>query len=224
MTVEVPVASWAALGYTPNKWQYENVHIRPERFIAGCTCRQCGKTTAMAAEIHKFMTEPRDSDGDAPLVGVMAVDFPRAELSVMRWHDWYVLAFGPDSLQINKNEHFINLPNGAKLRWFSAENPLGAAGYTFNAFFFDESQWISNNAWVKTRPAFQKKNAFVRAFGTPDTIEDAAWFRGLILRGADEDDPNHYSFGVDVWANPYATFEEILETLQDMTDDEIRML
>jgi len=70
----VPLAAWAALGYTPNAWQWDNVHTKTHRFIAGCTCRQCGKTMAMSAEIHNAMTRPADPiSGKHPYVGVMAV-------------------------------------------------------------------------------------------------------------------------------------------------------
>lgn len=179
----------------------------------------------MAAEIHTAMIRPRDPEtGDLPFVGVMAVDFDRAELPVLRWHEWYVTAFGADSIHMNQNRHFIRLPSGAMLRWFSAENPLGAAGPTYSDFFFDESQWVSNEAWVKTRPAFNARQARVKAFGTPDTVEESSWFRGLILRGQDESEPNHYSFGITVWENPYITYDEIAAMRSDMTDDEFRML
>ncbi|KKL60582.1 hypothetical protein LCGC14_2203920, partial [marine sediment metagenome] len=145
----VPLAAWAALGYTPNAWQWDNVHTKTHRFIAGCTCRQCGKTMAMSAEIHNAMTRPADPiSGKHPYVGVMAVDFDRADLPVMQWFEWYIAAFGADSAHINTNRHFIRLTSGALLRWFSSENPRGAAGPTYSDFFFDESQWIANEAWV----------------------------------------------------------------------------
>lgn len=217
------MAAWAAIGYQPNKWQLAHVHSRTERFIAGCTCRQCGKTTAMAGEIHNSMTKPPDLAGRQPFVGVMATDFDRAELPVLKWFEGYVTAFGGNSASINMNRHFVRLPTGAMLRWYSAENPAGAAGPTFSDFFFDESQWISNEAWTKTRPALNAREANVFAFGTPDTTHEDSWFHGLVLRGQD-DEEDHYSFGLTVWANPYITYEEIARMRSDMTDDEFRML
>jgi hypothetical protein len=222
--IELPTAAWSLLGYTPNGWQLKHIHTRHERFVVGCTCRQCGKSTGMAAEIHAAMTQPPDKSGEPPLVGVMAVDFPRAELPVLRWYEWYKRTFGDDAAHVNMNQHYIRLPNGAMLRWFSAEAPLGAAGYTFNRFFFDESQWISNEAFTKTRPAFNAKEARVTAFGTPDTAAGNTWFRGLYQRGQDADDPDVYSFRVNVWKNDYITFDEIVAMRADMTDDEFRML
>lgn len=213
------------LGYEPDRWQFEFIHSRGERYVAGCTCRQCGKSTGMAAEIHTAMTQRADQSGEPPLVGVMAVDFPRAEIPVMKWVEWYKRAFGGDSIHINLNEHFIRIKDtGAMIRWFSAESPLGAAGYTFSAFFFDESQWISNVAYVKTRPAFNARKARVFAFGTPDANEDSSWFRGLWNRGQDEDDTDAFSFRLDVFHNPHIDYDEIVAMRHDMTDDEFRML
>jgi hypothetical protein len=222
----LPLAAWRAMEYVPNAWAMKHIHSRHERWVVGCTCRQCGKSTGMAAEIQDAMTQPPDPSGDPPEVGVMAVDYPRAQIPVFRWRDWVQRAFGADIIESqNLNEHLLVMRHtGAKLRWFSAEAAASAAGYTFSHFFYDESQWIPDEAWTKTRPAFNARSARVKAFGTPDISDGSTWFQGLWLRGQDEEELDHYSFRVSVFENPWITMDEIASMREDMTEDEFRML
>lgn len=54
----VPAELWRRFGYSPNAWAMVHVHTSGARFNAVCTCRQCGKTEALAMEIADAMTAP----------------------------------------------------------------------------------------------------------------------------------------------------------------------
>ena len=70
----LPLLRWDIMGYQPNRWAVDHVHTRNERFIAGTTCRQCGKTWAAAMDIDMAMTASPDSFGRPPHVGVLSYD------------------------------------------------------------------------------------------------------------------------------------------------------
>lgn len=224
----VPQAAWAQLEYQPSQWAYCEVHHSTARFSAVCTCRQAGKTEALTFDIHESLTAPpREGDlkaGEPPWVGLVSYDYPHAELAIDRLiakYDRYM----PGFYHVNRNDHTLTVRyNGARLTWYSAENPESVAGPTFTALKFDESQFIPDVVWNKARPTLNVRKGTVRAFGTPDVTADQSWFRGLWLRGQDDESGTYHSATVDCFRNPWITLEEIAEARQTMSEREFRML
>ena len=54
----IPAAAWAKFGYAPNQWAYVHLHTSGVRYTTMTTCRQCGKTEALAMALHDAMTAP----------------------------------------------------------------------------------------------------------------------------------------------------------------------
>ena len=220
---------WKALGYTPNKWSYDNVHNREERFIVGTTGRQVGKTRTAALEIDAGMCEPINDFG-APWVGVLGSTYDKAELSVNEYIDTLTRVFGKNSYRVNQNKHELTIIDsaagtvGAKLKWLSADDPYGVVGYTFSKLVVDEAQAVSDEVFFKIRPTIDVKNASVVVFGTPDISQAQSWFEGMWLRGQDPLDTEYHSFSVASWETPWMKPETILDAKASMPDVEFRRL
>jgi hypothetical protein len=213
------------LGYTPNRWAYEQVHTSSARFNTFCTCRQCGKTETLSMLIHEAATETPDPVFGPPRVGVLSYDYDHAEMSVFRWLDRLKVAGIP--FKANINEHTVHLPwNGnAEVRWLTAENPWSVAGWTWSDFFVDEAQAVGDEVYQKMRPGLDVRMARLFAFGTPDVVPDQTWFEGLFLRGQDPDEMNYHSFTLPCYENPWMTLEAVREAREgNMTPEVFRML
>lgn len=228
-TKDVPALAWEMIGYQPNGWAYRHIHRSGARFNTYCTCRQCGKTESLSAEIlDALTTPPRASDPkggyDPPHVGVLSFDYPHAEMSINKFLSRVHKAYGQDWYSLNKNEHTITIPStGAILRWMSADNPLSVQGWTLSSGFVDEAQNVTDEVWHNFRPCLSVRQAPLFVFGTPDPVPGNSWYYGTYLRGLDEDEPNYHSFTLSCYDNKWATQEDILDAKASMTEREFRM-
>ncbi len=221
----VPDIRWSLLGYQPNRWAYDHVHGKAERFASYVTSRQCGKTYAAALEIDAGMTEPVDELFGPPHVGVLSYDYKRAELSVMRYLGMVKKAFGDDYIKVNMNKHEAFIPTtGAHLTWLSADDPDAGIGFTFSFVVIDEGQRVSDAVIDKIWPAFDARMAKIRAFGTPDITPDQTWFRGMYMRGQDPTDVDYYSYTLSWHDNPWMTREAVDRAREVLPEREFRML
>jgi hypothetical protein len=223
--VELPWRGWMAMEYEPSVWGHNMIHNRTERFLIGCTTRQCGKTTTSAGQIWAELTRPNHPIFGAPWVGVVSYDYEHAEMLVFRFLDAAFAAFGADAFEVNLNKRRIKLKaTGATLSWHSSDHPASLAGPTFSTVFIDEAQLVVDEAWNKLRPTLNVRKARVIATGTPDLAPDQTWFHGLYLRGQVGEDPEYHSFTITCWDNPWITYEEIKDARGTMSIDEFRML
>lgn len=174
-------------------------------------------------EIHDALTKPAHPEFGPPFVGVLSFDFPHALIPIDRYMEALKKAGIPVASQ-NMNEHWLKLENGATLRWFSADDEYTVAGYTYSAFFIDEAQKVPDPVWHKLRPALDVRQAYLRAFGTPDVIPEQSWFEGLFLRGQDPEETNYHSFTLPVQQNRWISQESIREAWETLTEREFRML
>jgi hypothetical protein len=205
------------------------VHDREERFIAGTTARQVGKTVTGSMEIDMGMSEPMDIFG-APMVGVLAPTYEKAELMVNMYITRLTETFGSDCYRMNQNKHILTIVDGeagtlgARLQWLSSDDPYSVVGYTFSKLIVDESQAVPDEVFNKIRPALDVRDATVRAFGTPDITPTQSWFKGMWLRGQDSKESNYHSYTVSCFDNPWMKMETILEARSQIPEREFRML
>lgn len=234
MSKTLPLARWAAIRYQPNSWALEHVHGRPERFITGTTCRQVGKTETAAIEIDEGMNEKLfEPDGETPRtpwVGVIAPTYDKAELSINKYVERLVKTFGPDCYRMNQNKHILSITDpsagvvGARLQWMSCDDPQSVVGFTFTKLIGDECQNVPDEVWYKLRPALDVMDAKARLFGTPDVNSSQSWYRGMWLRGQEDESTNYHSYNVTCYENPWMSTESILEAREQLTTREFRML
>ena len=217
------------MAYKPNAWALEHVHSRSERFVIGTTCRQVGKTETAAVEIDDGMCQPEGEDGHLPWVGVLAPTYDKAELSINKYVERLVKTFGPASYRMNQNKHILTIVDpqagtpGARLQWMSCDDPYSVVGFTFTKLIVDEAQNVPDEVWEKLRPALDVMDAPVRCFGTPDVNATQSWYRGMWLRGQ-ENEGNYHSYGVTCYENPWMTTETILEAREQLSTREFAML
>ena len=224
MRLQLPTRRWEALGYKPSRWSLEYVHKRDERFVAGVTCRQCGKTHTGAIELDRMMTEPPDDFGRPPSVAILAPTYEKAELLVDRYINFINNALGEQYFKSNKNKHKLWLPhNGAELLWLSATDPESVVGYTLSGLITDESQFIPDTVIEKLFPGLLARKAEVRAFGTPDITPDQRWFRSMWKRGQ-EGEEGYFSYTLSCYENPWMDAEDILLAKTNMPEREFNML
>ncbi len=222
---------YANLGYKPNEWSYDHVHLSTARFNAFVTCRQCGKTETAAQLLDTAMEAEPDEFGRPPQVGVLSFDFDHAFKPIRRYRDKIHKLHGEDYYEQNLNDHRIYIPStGAELLWFSSSDEMSVTGNTFSYLLIDEAQSVPDIVWNKIVPSTTVRRARIDAFGTPDTDPLQTWFRGLFLRGqgekvADDINPDTYnSFTLSCWDNPWADYEAIMEAMATMSEREFRML
>lgn len=225
----LPLRRWEAYEYKPNKWALDNVHLREERFIAGTTARQVGKTVTASIEIDEGMSMPADEFGP-PMVGVLAPTYEKAELAVNMYITRLTEVFGKETFRMNQNKHDLVIVNpeagtvNARLHWLSSDDPYSVVGFTFSKLIVDESQAVPDEVWTKIRPTLDVRNASVVAFGTPDITPEQSWFRGMWLRGQDEDANDYHSFTVSCYENPWMNLETIKEAKSTLSARDFAML
>jgi len=228
-TKSVPALAWELMGYQPNGWTYRHVHRSGARFNTYCTCRQCGKTEGLSAEIFDALTAPpRDNDPKGGLdpahVGVLSFDYPHAKMSITKFVERVHRAYGEEWYRYNENDHMITIPaTGAVLRWMSADNPLSVQGWTLSAAFVDEAQNVTDDVWHNFRPCLSVRNAPLYVFGTPDPVPGNSWYYGSYLRGLDAEEPTYHSFTLSARDNKWMSQEDILDARASSTEREFRM-
>jgi hypothetical protein len=216
------------MGYTPQKWALDNVHGQEARYIAAVTSRQAGKSFCAAIEVDDAMSQPENEFG-LPVVGLIAPTYSHCDIVVDRYLEFLTKAFGRESFKYNQNKHLVTIEDpaagtvGARFQWLSADDPLFAMGRTYSRLLFDEGQRVSDAVFQKARPTVSVRDGDIRAFGTPDINPEQSWFKGLWLRGQD-DDPEYHSFSLPWTENKFMSAKDIKEAKDQSTDREFRML
>lgn len=220
----LPLKRWAAIGYSPQPWQVHKLHRRMERIVTLTTARQVGKTYAAAALIDELLSKPPDKQGP-PHVAVLGPTYSKARLSVEKYLEFVLPAFGRDFAVTNLSEHRLWVPStGARLNWLSADDPKSVVGFTFSDAITDESQDISDLVMGKFSPTLGVRKARLWSFGTPDITPDQTWFKSDYVRGQDPDFPDFYSDTVECFECEYWSLEKIEEERLRLSSREWRML
>jgi hypothetical protein len=207
----------------------QHVHERKERFIAGVTCRQVGKTVTAGIEVDEGMNAPVDEHGP-PWVGLIAPTYNHCDLVVNRYVEYLAQTFGAETFRLNQNKHVLQIVDpragtvGARFQWVSGDDPLYSMGFTFSKLLADESQRISDAVYYKIRPTLSVREAQLIAFGTPDITPEQSWYRNLWTLGQDPDEHNIHSYGISCFENPHMSLEEIEEARRTLSWREFRML
>src|SRR5690606_9560529 len=91
----------------------------------------------------------------------------------------------------NESELWVELPNGARIRLFGADNPDSLRGMYFDGVALDELAQMKPDTWTEViRPALTDRGGFAVFIGTPkgvnifhdlyqQAVRDPAWFAGF---------------------------------------------
>ena len=221
---ELPLKRWAAIGYKPQPWQVQKLHRRMENTVTLTTARQVGKTYAAAALIDELLSQPPDEFG-APHIAVLGPTYQKARLSVEKYLEFVLPAFGREFAQTNLSEHRLWIPStGARLNWLSADDPKSVVGFTFSDAITDESQDIPDLVMGKFSPTLGIRSGRLWNFGTPDITPDQTWFKSNYIRGQDPEFDDNFSATVEAYESEFWTPERILNERMTLSDREFKML
>lgn len=221
---ELPIKRWAAIGYKPQPWQVQKLHRRMEQTVTLTTARQVGKTYAAGALIDELLSKPPDHVGP-PHVAVLGPTYQKARMSVEKYLEFVLPAYGREFALTNLSEHRLWIPStGARLQWLSADDPKSVVGFTFSDAISDESQDIADIVIGKFSPTLGIRKGRFFNFGTPDITPDQTWFKSNYIRGQDPEFPDVFSATVEAYESEFWTPERILNERMTLSDREFKML
>lgn len=148
--------------YSPRPLQRE-YHARAQRFALLVCHRRFGKTVAVINDLLRAIVE---CDKPNPRAAYIAPLFKQAK--AVAWD--YVQEFCRPipGVQFNQAELRADLPNGARLSLYGADNPDALRGLYLDAVALDEYAQMSDRLWGEVvRPALADRMGRATFIGTP---------------------------------------------------------
>lgn len=180
------------LGYVPRE-QFVPFHERTQRFSCLVCHRRAGKTVASIADTIDFALQcelPR------PRYAYIAPTFSQAK--DVAWVYLKEMTRTIPGVEARESDLMVNLPNGAAIRLYGAENYDRMRGVYFDGATLDEPADIDPRAWSEViRPALSDRHGWANFIGTPkgqnafhkiwkqaQANEDGNWF-SLMLKASE---------------------------------------
>lgn len=155
------------LGYRARD-QFTPYHMRRQRWACIVAHRRAGKTVACVMDLIDAAlrcTKPN------PRFAYVAPYYTQAK--DIAWS--YVKQYGSPipGAQINESELRLDLPNGARVRLYGAENYDRLRGLYFDGIVLDEYADMDPRVWPQVvRPALSDRNGWATFIGTPKGRND----------------------------------------------------
>lgn len=193
--------------YSPNllDWQlsvYQSIVNGDEKYHTIVSSRQIGKSTLASVLILEFAINNALSS-----IGVASITFRQCKQifkvveNILKQTSIY-----KSSSQTTME---IELMNGSKIVFITAQNPEGARGYTFTHLIMDEMAFYPEDFFSKIlQPTTLVRGEKVVAFSTPRGTNNE--FAKLYSMGNDIANKNYVSYSFDYTFNPYLPKDEIL--------------
>jgi hypothetical protein len=148
------------LGYVPRKWQ-ARVHRERKRFSVLVCHRRAGKTIFAVFEL--LLAALSTPDGHFAYIAPFY-----AQAKNIAWSALKLNALKIPGVEIRDSELRVNLPNGAHIRLFGADNADALRGHGFNGIVLDEVADVAPEVWGEVlRPALADKQGWALFLGTP---------------------------------------------------------
>lgn len=210
-----PAAQFVAAGLGINAYEprgpFVDFHNRKERWAILVCHRRAGKTVACVAELVLSALFTRKKDARFAYV---APQYNQAK--DIAW--MYVKRLTADipGVEYNESELRADLPNGARIRLYGADNPDRLRGLYLDGIILDEFADMRSSVWGEiVRPMLADRHGWAVFIGTPkghnefyvkwqEAANDEAWFR-LCLRASE-------SGLIDA--------DELIDASKGMTDDQ----
>lgn len=183
--------SWLGLNqYTP-RGPFKAFHCRDKRWAVMVAHRRAGKTVACVADLVLEAVFTRKQDARYAYI---APQFNQAK--DIAW--LYVKRLTADIPGVDYNEAELraNLPNGAQIRLFGADNPDRLRGMYLDGAILDEHADMKPSVWGQiVRPMLADRKGWAAFIGTPkgyndfhrlweDAQDDPDWFK-LMLKASE---------------------------------------
>jgi hypothetical protein len=183
-------AWWGINAYAP-RGPFIDFHNRRQRWAVMVAHRRAGKTVACVADLIYGALLTRKQDARYAYV---APQYNQAK--DIAW--LYVKRLTADIPGVSYNEAELraNLPNGAQVRLYGADNPDRLRGMYLDGVILDEHADMRPRVWGEiVRPMLSDRKGWAAFIGTPkghnefhrvwqDAANEPEWFR-LILRGSE---------------------------------------
>lgn len=164
------------------------MHERMEacRFSVIVAHRRFGKTVAVVNHLIKAAVGCRLP---RPRYGYVAPLYSQAKSIAWDYLKHYTAPI--PGVRRNESELWVELPNGARIRLFGADNPDSLRGMYFDGVALDELAQMKPETWTEViRPALTDRGGFAVFIGTPKgvnifhdlyqhAVRDPAWFAGF---------------------------------------------
>ncbi len=206
-------AIFRAIGSTPHAGQMPG-HRSRARFRVVCCGTRFGKTTLAVAEAVAALLTPRKHSIGwtiAPTLDLARLVFDRvaAEFQAHFAHRIKELSLRDQRLVI------VNLGGGlSELRGKTTENPASLLGAAVDWLILDEATRVKGDVWDSFLSArLIDRRGWALVISTPLGFD---WFAHLHRRGIKRRDPDHESWSMPSWTNPYVS--------KDMIEDERKRL
>ena len=152
-------------GYKPHPWQLM-VHQQMRRFSVLVCHRRFGKTVLA---INSLLNSALKCKHDNGRYGYIAPYYNQAKSVAWDLLKQYGMRI-PGAVP-NESELTLNLPNGAKIRLFGANNADSLRGLFFDGIVMDEVADMAPNVWTEVvRPTLADRKGWCLFIGTPKGI------------------------------------------------------
>jgi hypothetical protein len=153
------------LGYAPRPQQVAlHQALETHRWVVAVCHRRMGKTVAA---VNHLLVAALECAKPRPRFGYIAPTYRMAKL--IAWD--YLKAFSAPltGIEQRESELIVNLPNGARVQLFGADNPDTLRGQYFDGVVFDEFGMHASNVFSEVvRPALADRRGWALFLGTPN--------------------------------------------------------
>lgn len=148
--------------YAPRD-QFNDFHIRPQRWACIAAHRRAGKTVACVNELIKGALLCKNPD---PRFGYLAPYYAQAKDVAWTYLKQYTAAI--PGVSVNESELRVDLPNGGRVRLYGADNYDRMRGIYLDGVILDEYADMDPRAWPEViRPALSDRKGWATFIGTP---------------------------------------------------------
>lgn len=155
-------ATRVVIPYAPRK-AFQGFHARPDRFACIVAHRRAGKTVAT---INDIIRAALTCEKPNPRFAYLAPYYAQAKDVVWGYLKQFTAPI--PGVKANESELRVDLPNGARIRLYGAENYDRMRGIYLDGVVLDEFADMDPRAWSEViRPALSDRKGWAVFIGTP---------------------------------------------------------
>ncbi|TXH83587.1 MAG: hypothetical protein E6Q77_04000 [Rhizobium sp.] len=190
--------------------QFRPLHKRSTRWFIGVAHRRAGKTVADINELVIGATKCRLPN---PRFAYVAPHLNQAKDIAWVYLKEYTAFLSP---KINESELWVELPGGARIRIYGADNPDRLRGIYLDGVVLDEFGDMDPTIWTQViRPALSDRKGWAAFIGTP---KGKNTFHKLWIEA--EDDPDWTRLMLKASETGLLDAKELADARKMMSDDE----
>ena len=190
--------------------QFRTLHSRKSRWFVGVAHRRAGKTVANINELIIGATKCRLPN---PRFAYVAPQLNQAKDIAWTYLKEYSAFLSP---KVNESELWVELPGGARIRIYGADNPDRLRGIYLDGVVMDEFGDMDPTIWSQViRPALSDRKGWACFIGTP---KGKNTFHRIWIDA--EDDPDWTRLMLKASETGLLDDKELADARKNMSDDE----